>query len=110
MRPPTAQNFFNFMQFLENLAKSYVCSPRVGPPFYAESYPGSAAAGVGNFLMLGLLDQHLQPRNYTWIQWIQTANILFLDYLGDSRFSVCDDSSLNPQTMEEITQDLVMST
>ena len=66
--------------------------------------PGLSGTGFGNFLMFGPLDQHLNPRNYTWIN---TANILFVDYPGDSGFSVFDNSSHTPVTMEEITEDLV---
>ena len=66
--------------------------------------PCLSGTGLGNFLMFGPLDQDLKPRNSTWIQ---TANILFVDYPGDTGFSVFDNSSKAPATMEEITEDLV---
>ena len=66
--------------------------------------PGASGTGLGNFLMFGPLDQDLKPRNSTWTQ---TANILFVDSPGDSGFSVFDNSSHMPVTMEEITEDLV---
>ena len=66
--------------------------------------PCLSGTGLGNFLMFGPLDQDLKPRNSTWIQ---TANILFVDYPGDTGFSVFDNSSKAPTTMEEITEDLV---
>ena len=54
--------------------------------------------------MFGPLDQNLQHRNSTWIQ---AANILFVDSPGDTGFSVFDNSSKVPTTMEELTEDLV---
>ena len=72
--------------------------------FWLQGGPGASGTGLGNFLMFGPLDQDLKPRNFTWIQ---TANILFVDYPGDSGFSVFDNSSHMPVTTEEITEDLV---
>ena len=66
--------------------------------------PFLSGTGLGNFLMFGPLDQDLKPRNSTWIQ---TVNILFVDYPEDTGFSVFDNSSKAPATIGEITEDLV---
>ena len=66
--------------------------------------PGVSGTGLGNFIMFGPVDQHFKPRNSTWIK---TANILFVDYPGNSGFSIFENSSLYPRTMEDTSKDLV---
>ncbi len=63
--------------------------------------PGLSGAGVGNFLMLGPVDEKLKPRNATWIQ---SVSLLFVDYPGDTGFSVV---SSPPTTIEDISSDLI---
>ncbi len=66
--------------------------------------PGLSGTGFGNFLMFGPLDENLQPRNTTWIQ---TVNLLIVDNPVDTGFSVVENSSLIPSTVEEISADLI---
>ena len=66
--------------------------------------PGLSGTGVGNFLEFGPLDQNLEPRNSSWVQ---TANILFVDNPVEAGFSLVDNSSYIPDTIEEISLDLV---
>ena len=66
--------------------------------------PGLSGTGHGNFLEFGPLDQNLEPRN---ISWIQTANILFVDNPVESGFSLVDNASYIPDTIEEISLDLI---
>ena len=66
--------------------------------------PGLSGTGHGNFLEFGPLDQNLKPRN---ISWIQTANILFVDNPVESGFSLVDNASYIPDTIEEISLDLI---
>ena len=65
--------------------------------------PGVAGTGLGNFLMFGPLDEHLRPRNSTWIQ---TANVLFVDNPVGVGFSTVDEGSV-VCTVEEISNDLI---
>ncbi len=71
--------------------------------FWLQGGPGVPGCGVGNFLMLGPLDENLQTRESTWIQ---TVNLLLVDYPGDTGFSIVTNSSASPHTMEEVCTDL----
>ena len=66
--------------------------------------PGLSGTGHGNFLEFGPLDQKLAPRN---ISWVQTANILFVDNPIESGFSLVENTSYIPDTIEEISLDLI---
>ena len=66
--------------------------------------PGLSGTGIGNFLEFGPLDQNLEPRNATWIQ---TVNVLFVDNPVESGFSLADNFSYIPDTIEQISQDLI---
>ena len=66
--------------------------------------PGLSGTGHGNFLEFGPLNQNLEPRN---ISWIQTANILFVDNPVESGFSLVENTSYIPDTIEEISLDLI---
>ena len=66
--------------------------------------PGVSGTGLGNFLMLGPSDEHLRPRNSTWIQ---TANVLFVDSPVEAGFSRADEGSL-VGTVEDISNDLII--
>ena len=66
--------------------------------------PGLSGTGHGNFLEIGPLNQNLEARN---VSWIQTANILFVDNPVEFGFSLVDNTSYIPDTIEEISVDLI---
>jgi serine carboxypeptidase 1 len=52
--------------------------------------PGASSTGFGNFAEIGPLDENLDPRNTTWLNF---AHLLFIDNPVGSGFSYVDDPS-----------------
>ncbi len=66
--------------------------------------PGISGSGVGNFLMLGPQNQNMTAREFTWVQ---SASILFVDYPGNTGFSVIDDTAFLAPNSTVIGEELV---
>ena len=67
---------------------------------------GFSGTGLGNFLEFGPVDQKLEPRNATWLQ---SVNVLFVDSPVDVDlgFSLVENSTYIPKTLEKISNDLI---
>ncbi|KAJ0088375.1 hypothetical protein Patl1_32288 [Pistacia atlantica] len=65
--------------------------------------PGSSGVAFGNFIEIGPLDGHLQPRNSTWLK---KADLLFVDNPVGTGFSYVGDENLVVGTDEEAATDL----
>ncbi|XP_015927838.1 retinoid-inducible serine carboxypeptidase isoform X2 [Parasteatoda tepidariorum] len=66
--------------------------------------PGASSTGYGNFLEIGPLDEHLRPRNSTWLS---KANLLFIDNPVGTGFSYVTNKSALATTNKQIADDLV---
>ncbi len=71
---------------------------------WLEGGPGLSAAGIANFLMIGPLNQNMTAREFTWVQ---STNILFVDYPGGTGFSIIDDMSFLAPNSTVIGEELV---
>lgn len=68
--------------------------------------PGSSSTGYGNFMEIGPLDVHLNPRNSTWLK---KANLLFLDNPVGTGFSYVTNKSALARDNKQIAQDLTVA-
>lgn len=66
--------------------------------------PGASGVGIGNFKEIGPLDQHLRPRNSTWLQ---KAHLLFVDSPVGTGFSYIENNTLAVTSDEEAVKDLL---
>ncbi|GFW67934.1 retinoid-inducible serine carboxypeptidase [Trichonephila clavipes] len=68
--------------------------------------PGSSSTGYGNFMEIGPLDVHLNPRNSTWLK---KANLLFFDNPVGTGFSYVTNKSALARDNKQIAQDLTVA-
>ncbi|XP_054724633.1 retinoid-inducible serine carboxypeptidase-like [Uloborus diversus] len=66
--------------------------------------PGASSTGYGNFMEIGPLDVHLNPRNSTWLK---KANLLFIDNPVGTGFSYVTNKSALATNNKQIADDLV---
>ncbi|CAG9578654.1 unnamed protein product [Danaus chrysippus] len=66
--------------------------------------PGGSSTGIGNFEILGPLDENLQERNYTWVN---NFNVIFVDNPVGTGFSYVDDPIYLTTTNDQIALDFV---
>ncbi|XP_034668369.1 retinoid-inducible serine carboxypeptidase [Drosophila subobscura] len=66
--------------------------------------PGGASSALGNFMELGPVDMHGEPREGNWVQHV---NLLFVDSPVGSGYSYVDNTSLLVANNEELTDDLM---
>ena len=84
-----------------------ISTTREGHPLilWLQGGPGGSSTGYGNFLEMGPLDTHLNPRAATWLN--APANLLFVDNPVGAGYSYVDDLALIPRTNAAIAADLV---
>ncbi|XP_038685512.1 serine carboxypeptidase-like 51 [Tripterygium wilfordii] len=66
--------------------------------------PGGSAVALGNFIEIGPLNGHLQPRHYTWLR---KADLLFVDSPAGTGFSYVEDETLLATTDEGAATELL---
>ncbi|XP_038685670.1 serine carboxypeptidase-like 51 [Tripterygium wilfordii] len=66
--------------------------------------PGGLRVALGNFLEIGPLDGHLQPRHYTWLR---KADLLFVDNPAGTGFSYVEDETLFTTSDERAATELL---
>ncbi len=66
--------------------------------------PGLSGTGIGNFLMFGPRDQNMTAREYTWVQ---SVNVLYIDYPGFTGFSIIDDLDFLPPNSTVIAEQIL---
>ncbi|XP_026315470.1 retinoid-inducible serine carboxypeptidase-like [Hyposmocoma kahamanoa] len=66
--------------------------------------PGGSSTAVGNFQILGPLDEDFNERNYTWVK---DFNVLFVDNPVGTGFSYVEDLNLLTTTNDEIALDFL---
>ncbi|KAJ3666895.1 hypothetical protein Zmor_002320 [Zophobas morio] len=81
---------------------SYTERPLV---IWLQGGPGASSTGYGNFAELGPLDADLNPRNTTWIQYV---NVLYVDNPVGSGYSYTDSLDALPINNTQIAEDFVV--
>ncbi|KAG0565938.1 hypothetical protein KC19_7G025000 [Ceratodon purpureus] len=66
--------------------------------------PGGSGVGVGDFREIGPLNEHLQPRKYSWVE---IADLLFVENPVGTGFSYVNDPSLLPTNNSQVSSDLL---